>query len=229
MIGGQYGNSFTALKASIKLKTSGGKSNEIHRVTVPNADPSNDNAFPKLYAPALPKKMVESTLESSDPEAKDSQPATNPTYQQMEMDEFKSALNNALEVMTDPLGAITAYGLHLTSMRVKELNDQEQASEQDGKAGTDDAEGTEQDGTNGAGGEVGDEAADEATYVGDSTSKEGLDGDETGEDEAGAVGAAETATPVYEGVFERALLTEAAFVMPTELGPDMCDKLGYFK
>lgn len=229
VIAGKYGNSFDALKTAIKLKTSGAEGLGIRWVTVPNIDTSGGKVIPKPYAGAAAGRKTESKFEASDPQAEDGPPATDPEHQQTEADQFKSALKKAMEATTDPLGAIAAYGLHLTSMRVKGLKDQEKASggddEADAGEAVDEVEGAEKDDTN----DAADEAADETTDEDESGSQEGVDGDETGEDEADIAEAAEAAAPAYEGVVERALLTDAAFTTLVQLGPERCEKLGYLK
>jgi hypothetical protein len=227
VIAGKYGNSFDALRAAIMLKSSGVDSHGIRWLTVPKEAPGGKSTSISPPKPAK-TKPTESDFELPDPESEDTPPAPGSEQRATEADVFKIALKKAMDVTTDPLGAIAAYGLHLTSMRVKELSDQEKAGEADGEAGgeadADETSGEVEDPE----GDV-DDAEYRATDEDESFAQRGEDGEFLGEDEADIDEAAEAAAPAYEGVAERAMLTDAAFSLIAELGPEKCEKLGYFK
>jgi hypothetical protein len=242
VISGKYGNSFEALKIALQRTSAPGKrglkvtGNGYRWVTVSRSDLSGKPSIPRIpidttkKLSVTPKETTESTFESSDPSQQDSyKKLSGPTSQSAQSDELAQALKKATDVTVEPLGAFAAYALHVAGMRSRQFRselEQEQSSGDDVEVDVDEAADEAE---NGREDEVGDETAsktgDEALDEYESTD-ETLGDDELGENEADVNEAADAA---YEGVAERAMLTEAAFLTFVQLGPRRCKKLGYLK
>ncbi|KAF2203867.1 hypothetical protein GQ43DRAFT_478690 [Delitschia confertaspora ATCC 74209] len=240
VISGKYGNSFDALKAALKLQSTGKVPAKGFRwVTVPKNATSGSQGITKKPIKTLTKESEDSegSFEDTSPMLGPSSKETDLPSRQSQADLFDKALKKARNAPTDPLGALAAYGLHVAGMRAREFRielEQEQGGGEDGEADGGEADGGEAAGEAGdkVDDEVADEAGDEATSdtaveatdEDESMDTIGVDEDETGEDEADVDEAADSA---YEGVAERAMLTEAAFLTFCQLGPVKAKKLGY--
>lgn len=235
VISGNYGNSFEGMKTAIKYrsKTKVGATNipanGILWVSVPNKPILGTQAAEKDQLDVPTVDAAESLLESSET-TKPGQilRTARPVAKQVQSDAFARALQNAMKVTTDPLGAIAAYGLHVAGMQARQLRlNQDADSSEDAEAGSngaadeaidDDAE-ADQDET---------DETDDAEKLGEMDETDETDeADEAveyGDDEANLYEVSESA---FEGVSERAILIEAAFATLIELGPEKCQKLGY--
>jgi hypothetical protein len=228
---GRYGNSFDALKMALKRSTKG-----FQWITVSST---------KTQTPAKGTSKKESSDDTDEGYVADEaftksnpksgfwknpvSPGQRPRPQQdsqvqSELEIFAKALNKAKKVTTDPLGAIAAYGLHVAGMQARQLRSESEADNENSKS---EADGGAEDSSSTAV-DVDGEAADEIAGEAESEAEGDADGayeDEAYEDEEADVG--EAVDAAYEGVAERAILTEAAFLTFQAIGSKKCRNLRY--
>jgi hypothetical protein len=228
---GKYGNSFDALRMALKRSTkgfqwvtvSGTKMQTLAKGTFEKESSNGtdegyvaDEAFTKLKSKSGLAKNPVSPGQRPQPR-QDSQV-------QSELDIFAKALKKAKKVTTDPLGAIAAYGLHVAGMQARQLRSKSEADHEDSNfeanGGVEDSSSTAVD----FDGEAADEIGGEAEGGAEDDANEAYDDEAYGDEEADAGEAVDAA---YEGVAERAILTEAAFLTFQAIGSKKCGNLKY--
>jgi hypothetical protein len=217
VISGKYGNSFDSMKAAIKLPGKGFRWVNASKSSVPGRQ-----GIPKKEAVDMEGEVVEAEFEDLETSEKVTGKSSQGQQQQPKLDEFTKALAKAMKVTMDPLGAIAAYGLHVAGMQARQF-----------RAELEEAEAAEKDASDDAEKEIPSEAQDDEDGSLTANEDEGQYTDEpeeavddADEDEANME---EAADPAYEGVAERAMLTEAAYLTFLELKPEKCKKLGYLQ
>ncbi|KAH7136160.1 hypothetical protein B0J11DRAFT_611978 [Dendryphion nanum] len=235
VISGKYGNSFDALRTALKSSTKG-----FQWVTIPAASgATNGTATGARYPIKVPVKgntrefeeeettLISGTKTRITPSNYRIYRPNRPRHQPA--DTFTAALDKARRVTTDPLGAIAAYGLHVAGMQARQFraefdlaetgdvdDNHEQVSddqiEADSQTGVPhEADNNEEDDSETAN-EADVDTEDAPAYI-------PPDEDHEFTEESGAA--------AYEGVAERAILTEAAFLTLQEIGPKKCQQLKY--
>jgi hypothetical protein len=231
VIQGKYGNSFDALKSALKRSTKG-----FQWVTISNAktqtpgygtpkkESYNDKEEGFVADEALTKLIPKSGLAK-----KPVSPGQKPQPQQgsgvqSQLVLFAKALDKAKKVTTDPLGAIAAYGLHVAGMQARQLRSEIEANYEDSRSesngGAEDSSSTAVDGD----GKAADEIEGDVEGGAEDGADEAYDDEAYGDEEADVTEAVDAA---YEGVAERAILTEAAFLTFQAIGSTKCENLKY--
>jgi hypothetical protein len=232
---GKYGNSFDALKMALKRSTKGFQWVTISGTKTPNPakgaskkESSNDADEGYVADEAFTKFNPKRSLWKNPVSPGQRLQPQQDSQIQSELEIFAKALNKAKKVTTDPLGAIAAYGLHVAGMQALQLRSESEAVHEDSKVeaggGAEDSSSTAVDVDGEAADEVGSEAEGEGGGDTEGDADEANE-DEAYDDEEADVG--EAVDAAYEGVAERAILTEAAFLTFQAIGSKKCGNLKY--
>lgn len=216
---GKYGNSFDALKTALKRSTKGfqwvtilGTETQTPAKGTPKRESSDDTDEGYVADEAFNKFPAKGGLWKN-PVSPGQRPQPQQGSQvQSELDIFAKALSKAKKVTADPLGAIAAYGLHVAGMQARQLRSESEADHEDS--------GIEADG----GAEDSSSTAAEIEGEAEGEADEAYDDEAYDDEEAGVEEAVDAA---YEGVAERAILTEAAFLTFQAIGSKKCGNLKY--
>lgn len=224
LISGKYGNPFDALKTAIKQPGKG-----FRWISTPKTADAAAKTGPQQQKTGAKKGSGEALepefKHESIPELNDKTRGETGRQLPSDLVALARALSKAKKVTMDPLGTIAAYGLHVAGMQARQFRtelEHEQGSGEDVEA-TRDGAGQDDDGSV----TVHEDSSSSASNV-----SPALDAAHEYIDEADVDGAdAEEATPAtdaaYEGVAERAMLTEAAYLTFLALKTGTCEKLGY--
>jgi hypothetical protein len=231
---GKYGNSFEALKVALKRPTKGfqwvtisGTPAKTLLKPILKRESSNDTTEGFVADEALAKTLWKSPWKNTVGWKKPISPSQKSQPQQdskvgSDLNIFAKAFGKAKKVTTDPLGAIAAYGLHVAGMQARQLRSETETAEPVDASVIEDHSGGED--TSSTAADIDGEVADE--FEGEDVG----DADEAFNDEADAdeeTGMEEASEAAYEGVAERAILTEAAFLTFQALGVKKCATLKY--
>jgi hypothetical protein len=225
---GRYGNSFDALRMALKRSTKGFQwvtvsATKLETPTKSTSEKGSSDDTDEGYVAdeAFAKPKPKSGLGKSPVSSGQRSQRQQDSQIQSELEIFAKAFKKAKKVTTDPLGAIAAYGLHVAGMQARQLRGESEADDENPKVeaedGAEDSSSTAVDVDGKTADEIGGEAEGDAA--------EASDDDEAYADEEFDL--EEAVDAAYEGVAERAILTEAAFLTFQAIGSKKCGNLRY--
>ncbi|KAF3005596.1 hypothetical protein E8E13_000698 [Curvularia kusanoi] len=234
VIQGKYGNSIDALKMALKRSTRGfqlvtisGAESQTPEKSTPQKETSDNTDEGYIADEATNLGPTKGPWKNSVSRSQTPKPTPKPAQDaqvRSELETFVRALNKAKKVTADPLGAIAAYGLHVAGMQARQLRSESESDHEDSEVkaenGREDSSSTAVDVDSEGAAEATGEAEDEA----DGDVNEAYEDEENADEEADVDEAVDSA---YEGVAERAILTEAAFLTFQAIGSRKCKNLKY--